>query len=266
MTEQKDVFATFPYDGKLLAHFNGHFESIFIALQPFNWIEPEYQYILGDEFDDEQEDYDATLQEYLDYVKPFTWAEMSAMIGIDDIIRIEHVLRIRINQEYKDYETVNLIDNVTDKYPIFVPDADDFTPYFQGIMLQTLKYLGYEYVWESAEFDDMDREYHRIDDLIASRGIRRSSNLFTPDHKILIGAIHGITSVYICASQEMIEKMKAFYPLEGFYADEKTEVEWTFSLRDFYFFDEHNQQLEVDLTPQVFFEKILKIGYSRQFR
>lgn len=65
--------------------------------------------------------------------------------------------------------------------------------------------------------------------------------------------------MYICASQEIIEKMKEFYPLEGFYADEKTEVEWTFSLRNFYFFDDNNQQLEVDLTPQIFFEKILKI-------
>lgn len=257
MTEQKDVFATFPWDGKLLAHFNGHFESIFIALQPFNRVAPENLHLLGGRAI--HSDYEATFAELWEYVTPVTWAEVQKLTGLDDIVRIEHAIRLRTNPDYDDKKAKQLIRDLITKSYIVAPDADDFDPYFQIVMLKTLKYLGYEQVWVIDEFNDDKREFLNIDDILLNDGIRCSSNILTPDQKILMGAIHGITSLFICASKEIIEKMKQFYPLEGFYADEKTEVEWTFSLRDFYFFDDHNQQLEVDLTPEIFFEKILRI-------
>lgn len=256
MTEQKDVFATFPWDGKLLAHFNGHFESIFIALQPFCYIPFEYQYIL------DRINYDASQQDFLNYSKPIRWEEIQGKIGIDDITRIERAIQARrLYDEYRDITVEQLLKHL-EQQRIFAPEIDEFDPNFQDMMLKTLKYLGYDFVWISDEFDIKERIYMNIDELIKSDIMLGTSNIFTPDHKILMGAIYGMSSLYICASQEMIEKMKQFYPLEGFYADEKTEVEWTFSLRNFYFFDDNNQALEVDLTPQVFFEKILKIKQS----
>lgn len=257
MTKQQDVFASFPWDGKLFAHFKGHFESIFITFQPFNQVVPENLHLLNGRAS--HADYEATLAELWENVTPVTWAEVQRLTGIDDIVRIEHAIRLRTNPDYDDKIAKQLIRDLRTKAYIIAPDADDFDPYFQIVMLKALKYLGYEQVWVSDEFDSEERLFLNIDDILSSDGICCSSNIFTPDHKILMGAIHGITSLFICASKEIIEKMKQFYPLEGFYANEKTEVEWTFSVRDFYFFDDNNQQLEVELTPQIFFEKILKI-------
>lgn len=230
MTEQYDVFASFPYDGKLLAYFQGHFECVFIALQPFSRIQPEYQYILNDV------DYDPTLQDFLNYATPISWAEIQQMIDIDDIGRIETAIRSwRLFDKYRDIHVETLLSKLTEEQHIFPPEYDEFQPNMQYIILNTLKYLGYQHIWISDEFD-FKREYLNIDDLIDKNILLGTSNLFTPDHKILIGAIHSMSSLFICASKEIIEKMKQFYPLEGFYADDKTEVQWDFSLKGIYFF------------------------------
>lgn len=76
-----DRFASFPYNGKILAYFAGVFEAVFVDMQPFCKIEKEHQWILN-------RNIDVSKQEFIRYAKAISWQE---------IMQIEHSRHRSVN-------------------------------------------------------------------------------------------------------------------------------------------------------------------------
>lgn len=109
---------------------------------------------------------------------------------------------------------------------IFAPVTNEIAPYFENDIFNVIKKLGYDWVWVGDEFAT-ERKLHFIDDLILSEQANIGvGTIFTPDYQLLIGSIYGVSSVFICSSKQMIEKIRQFYDFEGFYCTPQTEVVW----------------------------------------
>lgn len=217
-----DRFASFPYDGKILAYFAGVFEAVFVVIQPFCKIEKEHQWILN-------RNIDVSKQEFIRYAKAISWQEVMQKLNIGEYQDLETGIQSRENRLYEHLQRMDIkhqLLTLENECDIFAPETNEIAPYFENDIFNVIKKLGYDWVWVGDEFAT-ERKLHFIDDLILSEQANIGvGTIFTPDYQLLIGSIYGVSSVFICSSKQMIEKIRQFYDFEGFYCTPQTEVVW----------------------------------------
>lgn len=222
-----DKFASFPYEGNILAYFQGVFDSVFVVMQPFCHVAKENQEI----FDREQ---DFGKADFIQYAQPITWQTVLTKLGINSQPDVEIYRGIETGilthqtpllPQYQNQTIAKRLQALEESENIFAPIVGEIAPYFQNDLLKAVQSLGYDWVWCGDEFAT-ERKLYFIDDLIQSDTLMWNGRIFTPDYELLIGAIYNIGSVFICSSRDKIEQMRQAYPFEGFYCTPTTQVEW----------------------------------------
>lgn len=221
MTPPPDKFASFPYDGKILAYFEGVFEAVFVVMQPFCHIEKEHQWILN-------RNIDVSKQAFVRHAKPVSWQEIMQQLNIGEYQDLETGIQSRENRLYEHLQRTDIKHQLLaleDRHNIFAPETNEIAPYFENDIFHIIKKLGYDWVWLGDEFAT-ERKLYFVDDLIVGDEVVGTGAIFTPDYQLLIGTIYGVSSLFICSSKQMIEKIRQCADLEGFYCTPQMAVVW----------------------------------------
>jgi hypothetical protein len=219
-----EVFASCPLDGKILQHYAGTFEAVYVSLNPF--IRP-----VGI---DSAEFKPGTYPNRASIVKncePVLWSEVLQQTNLPSIAAVDIALRTQIGGLRKDLENQNYaaaIEALAVSQSILPPNEGLFSELLHDRILKSIQGLGYEWLWIGDEFDT-ERKLRWIEDLKSQEdGLTLGRfNVFTPD-KQLLWTIHWDSHFsFLCSTHERLANIQAMSGLEGFFCDASTEVYWS---------------------------------------
>jgi hypothetical protein len=155
-----EVFASCPLDGKILQHYAGTFEAVYVSLNPF--IRP-----VGI---DSAEFKPGTYPNRASIVKncePVLWSEVLQQTNLPSIAAVDIALRTQIGGLRKDLENQNYaaaIEALAVSQSILPPNEGLFSELLHDRILKSIQGLGYEWLWIGDEFDT-ERKLRWIEDL-----------------------------------------------------------------------------------------------------
>ena len=219
-----DVFASCPLDGKILEHYAGTFEAVYVSLNPF--IKP----ITIDAAEFKPGTY-PNRANIVANCEPVRWSEVLQLAKLPSIAAVDIGLRTQIGGLRKDLENQNYataIAALAETQGILPPTEGHFSELLHDKILQSIQSLGYEWLWIGEEFDT-ERKLRWIDDIKNQEdGLTTGRfNVFTPD-KQLLWTIHWDSHFsFLCSSHERLASIHAASRLEGFFCTSSTEVYWS---------------------------------------
>lgn len=217
-----EKFASCPYDEKILAFYEGQFESVYVLLHPF--LKPTKLAI--DLFNPSTW---PNKHEIINGCVPVTWAEILKLSGLQSLSNIDVGLRTSIGGLSKDFANSDFaekLNDVADEHKIIHPTEGDIPPLLENRLHRAIKELGHNWLWVGDEFG-RERKLHWIDDLIEKDEIPICGCVFTHDHSLLVTNHWDSHCSFLCASKALVEKILAIDDFEGFYCTPKTEVYWS---------------------------------------
>jgi Protein of unknown function (DUF2711) len=219
-----DVFASCPLDGKILEHYAGTFEAVYVSLNPF--IKP----IAIDNAEFKPGTYPSRAN-IVTNCESVSWSEVSQRAELPSIAAVDIGLRTQIGGLRKELENQNYaaaIEALCETQGILPPTEGTFSELLHDKILQSIQRLGYEWLWIGDEFDT-ERKLRWIDDIKNQEdGLTTGRfNVFTPD-KQLLWTIHWDSHFsFLCSSHERLASIQAASDLEGFFCTSSTEVYWS---------------------------------------
>jgi hypothetical protein len=219
-----DVFASCPLDGKVLEHYAGTFDAVYVSFNPF--IKP-----VSIDRADFQTGAWPTPETIVANCKPIPWSEVMRLADLPSLAAVDLGLRTQIHGLRKDLvkpDYAAAINSLLETQSILPPTEGTFPELLYDKILQAIKGLGYEWLWIGDEFDT-ERKLHWIDDLKneIDRVTQGRLNLFTPD-KQLLWTIHWNSHFsFLCSSHKKLASIQRATELEGFFCDPLTEVYWS---------------------------------------
>lgn len=219
-----DVFASCPLEGKVLAHYAGTFEAVYIALNPF--IKP----VSIDEAEFRPGTY-PNRAKMVETCEAVSWSEVLQLTQLPSVAAIDLGLRTRIGglrEEFENQSYAAAIESMLETHRIIEPSEGMFPDLLHDNVLGAIQTLGYEWLWVADEFDT-ERKLHWIENLKdQEKGLTRGRyHVFTPD-KQLLWTIHWDSHFsFLCSSREKLVDLQAVSGLEGFFCTPSTEVYWS---------------------------------------
>jgi len=219
-----DVFASCPLDGKILEYYAGTFEAVYVSLNPF--MKP----VSIDKAEFKPGTYPSRAK-IVANCEPVSWSEVAQRSGLPGIAAVDVGLRTRILGLRKELENQNYaaaIDAFYVTQGILPPTEGTFSSLLHDKLLDSIKGLGYDWLWVGDEFDT-ERKLRWIDDILNQEdGLTTGRfNVFTPD-KQLLWTIHWDSHFsLLCSSHERLASIQTASELEGFFCDSSTEMYWS---------------------------------------
>jgi hypothetical protein len=219
-----DIFASCPLDGNILKYYAGVFEAVYISLNPF--IKPIS--IRREEFKPGTYPNRASIAANC---KAVSWSEVAQLARLPSIAAVDIGLRTGIKglkDEFENRSYAAAIDALTGTMGIVTPREGRFSDLLHDTILQSIRELGYEWLWVGDEFCT-ERKLHWIDDLKSQSDglVKGRFNVFTPD-KRLLWTIHWDSHFsFLCSSQDKLAAIESTSGLEGFFCTPSTEVYWS---------------------------------------
>lgn len=138
-----EIYASYPYDGKILEYYQGVFESVYIILHPF------YKAVTL-----ELERYNVeTWPEKNEFIKgcyPIAWHEILNLSELENVSQIDVALRTMIGGIKQQYENKMWEKQVLDLYKQseIINPCDDglISPFLENPLLYALKEIGYDFL------------------------------------------------------------------------------------------------------------------------
>ncbi len=217
----KNGFAACPCEGKIRAFYASQFESVYVLLHPF--IKPHGLDIAR--FCPETW---PCKQEIMHACDPISWQEILSITHLSSLADIDVGLRTLINglQDVdRNVPAADQLNALLQSHHVLCPGEGELSPLLENRLFAVLKSLGWQQLCLSDEFG-IDIKMQRIDDLMADDLVPSHACLFTEDHRILLTTHWDSHCSFLCASKDIIEKILATDPFEGFYCTEDTEVYW----------------------------------------
>lgn len=216
-----EIYASYPYDGKILEYYQGVFESVYIVLHPF------YKAVTL-----ELERYNVETwpekNEFIEGCYPISWHEILNLVGLDDISQIDVALRTMIGGIKQQYENITWEKLVLDLYKqceIINPcDDGHISPFLENPLLDAIKKLGYEFLLTVDEHGINQPKKMYINDLIANDLLDVCN--YTEDHQLLFATHWDSHCTFLCSSKKIIDQILKIHPFEGFFCIPNTEVYW----------------------------------------
>ena len=217
-----DIYASCPYDGKILSYYREQFEAVYIVLHPFlrpKSVQIKYPKTEEEWFDDRQ---------ILQWFDPVSWTEFLHLSGIDSWQNLDGALRsyifgildVKRFQSHTDALICSL-----EKEKLLPPNEGEIPCTLMSEIRQGLHSLGYKWVWLGDEFCTK-RKLEWLDDLETTEKIPCHGCMFTADHEVLLMSHWDSHCTFLCSSKEKINRFLAQVELEGFYCTRQTEVYW----------------------------------------
>jgi len=222
-----DIYATYPYDGKVLSYYADVFPSVYIAFSPF--IEPVS--IPPELFQ---------LTTYPDRMsianncKAVLWKDVAKRSGLPNVAAVDIALRTQIHAlrpGFMNIDYANRLERFYETDGILAPTEGEHSALLHNKVLELFQALGHDWVWVGDDFCT-ERKLYWIDDL--KEGIKdpisgpRHCNVFAPD-KTLLWTVHWDSHFsFLCSSSETaLKSADVEEKLEGFFCDPETEVYWS---------------------------------------
>ncbi len=228
MTERQlpipDKFASCPSDGKVLDHYSGQFDSVYVLLSPF--FRPTS--IPMERFSPVEW---PPKQELIGGAEPIAWNTVLEMSGLKTLSEIDIALRTSIGGLTKDSEKEALAQTLieeTEKNGVIHPTEGELSPFIENGLYDSLQSIGQQWLWVGDEHCTK-RELLWIDDLKQGDEIPPHGCVFTPDKTILVTTHWDSHFSFLCSSRSTIERILQHRSFEGFFCTQETEVYWSVS-------------------------------------
>ncbi|WP_430787553.1 DUF2711 family protein [Virgibacillus flavescens] len=203
--------------------YKDEFEEVFIIFHPF--IKPktiDFELFIPDTFPDGN-----AIIEHCDRIK---WKEFLKISGIKDYRQLDIGLRTLIASlnKYANEKLAKQIDDVCNEKKIVPPVVGSFPAFEMKDILQYLKEEGYDWLWCGDEFCT-ERKLEYVEDLIAGKieFLNNPINVFTHNNEILLTTHWDNHFSMLCSDKSTTRKIVESCGLEGFYCNEKTEIDWS---------------------------------------
>jgi hypothetical protein len=218
-----EPFAVCPQDGKILEFYAGTFEAVFISLHPF--LRPTSIDVAT--FRPGNYPKRSDVAAHCDRI---LWSEVARLANLASLSAVDVGLRTRIHGLREDLQNdgyASAIDALSGTHGVMAPPEGLFSDLLHKTVLQSIKGLGYEWLWVGDEFCT-ERTLRWIDDLLDDEKLTRGRyNLFTPD-KAFLWTVHWDSHFsFLCSSESNLAAVKHSSDLEGFFCDQSTEVYWS---------------------------------------
>ena len=216
-----EIYASYPYDGKILEYYQGVFESVYIILHPF------YRGITLN-LDQENDEFWFDNDQLRNGCKIVLWKDVIALTKFENYSQI-HTAWNKLNSgEGNGIECscISELAGLYEKTKIAIPDdsCGIISPFLSDAMLKSVKLLGYSKLWLVDEFSYQQPSLHDIDELLLTQQTHNCN--YTEDHKLLFATHWDSHFSFLCSSKSNIDKILENYPFEGFFCTPKTEVYW----------------------------------------
>ena len=203
-----------PQTGNILNHYKDYFDSVYIILNPFFYLNS----IKDDRLNFDDFPYKS---EILEKCKPISWNEIKNKLGIDSNSNLDFAIRNYFQQTKN--KVANDLNNLMDKERIIDPGKGEISPFVEDQLLRVFHKLGYKKLYISDEFvieqSLYDTEYLFDNDLIHVNG-----SLYPEDNTFLLTTNWENHCSYLCSSRRFIDEVLSMTDLEGFYATAEMEV------------------------------------------
>ena len=210
---------TCPQAGNILNHYKGYFDSVYIILNPFFYLNSIKDDRLNfDDFPDKSE--------ILEKCNPISWREIKNKLGIDDNLDLDFALRNYFQKKEHSNPEMKVAKNLRrllDEERIMPPEAGETSSFVEDKSLRTFHKLGYKKLYISDEFVTEQKLYD-TKCLFDNDLIHVSGSLYPEDHKFLLTTNWENHCSYLCSSRSFIDEVLTMTDLEGFYAKDETEV------------------------------------------
>lgn len=220
-----DIYATCPYEGKILSYYADVFSSVYISFSPF--IEPVS--ISHEPFQP------ATYPDRISTTnncRAVLWKDVVKRSGLPNVAAVDIALRTKIyglSAEFMNEDFADRLERLYETERILPPTEGEHSSILHNSVLELFQELGHDWVWVGDEFCT-ERKLYWIDDLKAGINdpISGHCNVFAPD-KSLLWTVHWDSHFsFLCSSSEMALKSAGVEEkLEGFFCDSETEVYWS---------------------------------------
>lgn len=213
-----------PQDGRILEHYAGEYDAVYVALSPFiRPVSVSLDLFCPETYPDHQTIVAACA--------PVTWAGVQTLGGFASIEEVDIALRTSILGLREHL----LRKDLAQKLASCIEDAGIAPPaegHHPALMFSTVMRMFEDksrspLVVVTDEFGENSRTY-AISELLAGR-VRLPShcNIHTPDRCLLWTSHWDSHCTFLCSSMETLRDLKVHEELEGFYCSPETEVYWS---------------------------------------
>ena len=217
-----DIYASCPYEGKILSYYSEQFEAVYIVLHPFLRQKPvqiECPQAEKDGYSDRR---------ILQWFDSVSWTEFLYLSGIDSWQNLDGALRsyiFSISDRKRFQSHTDALICTLEREKLLPPNEGEIPCTLMPKIRQGLQSLGYRWAWLGDEFCT-ERKLEWLDDLETTEKIPCHGCIFTPDHEVLLMSHWDSHCTFLCSSREKINAFLAKVKLEGFYCTPQTEVYW----------------------------------------
>lgn len=217
-----DLFAACPYDGRILEFYKRQFECVFVLLHPFIKplsIDPKFFY-------------PGTYPSKTDILAncvAVRWTEAITLSSLVDVNQLDIGLRTAIGglkAEFSNSDYAGEIDRLEVAQRLIRPSEGEVPELIQNDFFEAVQSLGEDWLWVGDEFCS-ERKLEWIDDLKGNYQLPSHGNLFLPNKKLLLTTHWDSHFSFVCSDRTTILALLKFFPFEGFFCDENTEVYWS---------------------------------------
>jgi hypothetical protein len=204
-------YKTCPQAGKILEYYAGIYESVYVIINPFYYL---------NSIKDEQLNFEQWPHklEILEKATEISWEQILKLTNIDNFKELDYELRHYFHSDFD-----SKLKKLMDEKRIMHPGSGEISPFTENDLLNRMKKLGFESIWLADEFDTARKKY-LIKDLITKDRVSVAGCLYTLDHSLLITTNWENFCTYLCSSNEVVKKIVNKCNFEGFYCDDNTEV------------------------------------------
>ena len=208
-----------PYDGPILEHFRGRYESVFVVLHPFihpGTLDPSV-------FSPDTYPEAPTI---LARCRPVRWATVVADGGFLTLASLDIALRSYFLALCKpDKALVKRLESYLEQSGTIPPDGGIPSPFVDNALFGALPVLGHNHLLVSDEFG-MTTKVCPVADLECGDVRPYAGCLSTPDWQVLLTTHWDSCSSFLCADRPTLERLVEATGLEGFFCNERTDVFW----------------------------------------
>ncbi|MDN5513291.1 DUF2711 family protein [Acinetobacter sp.] len=216
-----EIYASYPYDGKILEYYKGVFEAVYIILHPFyrgvtlNLNTESFEHWPNDE----------ALRKGCEII---TWKQVIELTDFENISQIDIGLRtltrdLDLNHQNQIY--ASMFKKLRCEAGITYPDETRIiSPFLSHAMLSCVQKLGYSKLWLGEECSYLPPILHDLDELLLTQQTYHCN--YTEDHQLLFATHWDSHYTFLCSSKKLIDQILIIHPFEGFFCTPNTEVYW----------------------------------------
>lgn len=220
-TVRPPIYASSPYEGKILAYYGQYFSCVYVALHPF--IKPNkilFSHFIADKW--------PSKSEILTDCEAITWKKIIDSIRFKDISQLDVALRTSIgglSAVVAKPNDADVLIEFIEGSSIVPPEEGQIPPHLENRLLESLRKLGHTKLLVGDEFG-FQSNLHSISELLEEDLLPACGCYCTEEHDFLAISHWDSHCTFLCGSEADLNLILASEQYEGFWCSPETEVLW----------------------------------------